>query len=95
VAQPFCEQIPRPFGESHLAAGQLAGVAGLGMCAKKEPAELPAANPAGFVVAAVYDRRSQSDATDHFCVVAGVGAGAGWFGLAWLAEASTIVRALL
>ena len=26
---------------------------------------------------------------------AGVGAGVGWFGLAWLAEVSTIVRALL
>jgi len=30
-----------------------------------------------------------------FGVAAGVGAGVGWFGLAWLAEVSTIVRALL
>jgi hypothetical protein len=44
------EQGPRPAGEPRLAAGRLAGDPHLGVCVKKESAELPAANPAGFVV---------------------------------------------
>jgi hypothetical protein len=45
------KQNPRPVGESNLAPGRLARFADLGVRVKKEPAELPAANPAGFDVA--------------------------------------------